>query len=69
MNINRLKHLSLLKESRLHWWKHYYVSGLFYEEGLLNIQYAFPKLSKKEEDIYKQYFSYEIKLDKNLLKY
>lgn len=57
IDIERLKHINIPEDSRLHWWKHYYISGLYYENGLLTIQYNFPDLSKNELDIYYEYFS------------
>lgn len=62
VDIERLQHINITESSRLHWWKHYYISGLYYEKGLLIIQYNFPNLNKSEEDIYYDYFSSETKL-------
>ncbi|WP_270566669.1 hypothetical protein [Clostridium beijerinckii] len=61
IDIERLKHINIEKNSRLHWWKHYYISGIYFENGLLKIQYIFPKLSKDQQDIYFSYFSSEVK--------
>ncbi|WP_097028577.1 HD domain-containing protein [Clostridium peptidivorans] len=61
VDIERLKHINIQEGSRLHWWKHYYISGLYYENGILNIQYNFPNLSQSELDIYYDYFSSETK--------
>lgn len=61
VDMERLKHINIDATSKLHWWKHYYVDGLFYDNGILNIQYNFPKLDEPRKSIYHDYFSYEMK--------
>lgn len=62
VDFERLKHIKLDEESKIHWYKHYYIDGVVLKDGILYINYVFPKiLSSTENTDYKEYFSFETK--------
>lgn len=60
VDFDRLKHVDVPTDSKLHWLKHYYVSGLIFDKGILTISYTFPNLIDRELDIYREFFTSEI---------
>jgi hypothetical protein len=50
VNMERLKIETKMPEnSRIHWWKHYYVQGCVVENRLVQIQFRFPKNTEGKE--------------------
>lgn len=56
IDYERLKHKSVPLDSKLHWFKHYYVEGSIFDKNALTISYCFPSSLDKEQLEYYKYF-------------
>ena len=59
IDTSRFRYAELISTSRIHWMKHYYVSGISIHNRIITIYYSFPILNTHEDNVYQSYFIYE----------